>query len=231
MIKSITIFGDDKILLKKRLYTLFGNKLSKENINKISKLKYTGWGRLSKEFLNGVLATCIETGEVNNIINFMWETNCNLMQLLSNNYTFLKEIDKINGSKQFTSLKQEVEDLYLSPKIKRPIYQAMQIVEELVKVNSCPPKKVFVEVARGEEEKKRTVSRKDRLLELYKTCKKENEELYEAIEHTDADEFRRDSLYLYYTQFGKCMYTGKTISLEEIYNKNLYDIDHIFPRS
>lgn len=231
VIKSITIFGDDKILLKKRLYTLFGNKLSKENINKISKLKYTGWGRLSKEFLNGVLATCIETGEVNNIINFMWETNCNLMQLLSNNYTFLKEIDKINGSKQFTSLKQEVEDLYLSPKIKRPIYQAMQIVEELVKVNSCPPKKVFVEVARGEEEKKRTVSRKDHLLELYKTCKKENEELYEAIEHTDADEFRRDSLYLYYTQFGKCMYTGKTISLEEIYNKNLYDIDHIFPRS
>ena len=27
------------------------------------------------------------------------------------------------------------------------------------------------------------------------------------------------------------MYTGKPISIDEIYNRNIYDIDHIFPRS
>ena len=231
MIKAITVFGDDKGLLKKRLKTLFGDKLSKEDITKISKLKYTGWGRLSREFLAELEAPCVETGEVDSIINFMWETNNNLMQLLSNNYGFLQAVDEVNGDRQFTTLQKEVEALYVSPKVKRPVYQAMQIVEELIKINGCQPKKIFVEVARGEEEKKRTVSRKNRLLELYKACKKDNEELYNAIANTDENEFRRDALYLYYTQFGRCMYTGKSISLEEIYNKNLYDIDHIFPRS
>ncbi len=231
IIKAITIFGEDKGLLKKRLNILFGDKLSKEDVSKISKLKYTGWGRLSREFLSEVQAPCNESGEVNNIIGFMWDTNNNLMQLLSKNFGFLKVIDNINGDRQFTTLRKEVEDLYVSPKVKRPIYQAMQIVEELVKINGCEPKKIFVEVARGEEEKKRTVSRKQRLLDLYKACKKDNEDLYNAIAATDENEFRRDGLYLYYTQFGKCMYTGKSIALEELYNKNLYDIDHIFPRS
>jgi len=231
VIKAITIFGDDKGLLKRRLNTLFGEKLSKEDIAKISKLKYSGWGRLSKEFLNEIQGACAETGEVNSVIGFMWETNNNLMQLLSNEYGFIKAIDEANGEMQFTSLKKEIEALYVSPKVKRPIYQAMKIVEELVKINGCTPKKIFVEVARGAEEKKHTVSRKNRLLELYKSCKKDNEELYNAIADTDEDEFRRDALYLYYTQFGKCMYTGKSIPLSEIYNKHLYDIDHIFPQS
>ena len=231
VIKAITIFGDDKGLLKKRLSILFGDKLSKDDILKISKLKYSGWGRLSKEFLNELQAPCKESGEVNTIISFMWETNNNLMQLLSNNYDFISAIAEENGDIEFTSLKKEVESLYVSPKVKRPIYQAMQIVEELVKINGCEPKKVFIEVARGPEEKKRTVTRKEKLVELYKVCKKDNEELYNSIISTDENEFRRDALYLYYTQFGKCMYTGKSISLEEIYNKNLYDIDHIFPRS
>lgn len=231
VIKAITIFGDDKSLLKKRLNILFGDKLTKEDILKISKLKYSGWGNLSHEFLTKIEAPSFETGEVNNIIGFMWETNNNLMQILSNNYGFSAAIDEINANGQFTTLKKEVEELYVSPKVKRPIYQAMQIVEELVKINGQAPKKIFVEVARGEEEKKRTVSRKNRLLDLYKSCKKDNEELYNAIVATNENEFRRDALYLYYTQFGRCMYTGKKISLDEIYNKNLYDIDHIFPRS
>ena len=231
LIKAITIFGDDKKLLRKRLIALYGNKLSKEDILKISKLKYTGWGNLSREFLSQLEGANKGTGEVNTIIGFMWETNNNLMQLLSNHYTFLDEIEKFNGNSEFASLKTEVDALYVSPKIKRPIYQAMQIVEELIKINGCSPKKIFIEVARGEEEKKRTVSRKSRLLELYKGCKKDNEDLYNSLVNTDENEFRRDALYLYYTQFGRCMYTGKSISIEEIYNKNLYDIDHIFPRS
>ncbi len=231
IIKAITIFGDDKVLLKRRLKAMFGNLLSAEDILKISKLKYTGWGRLSRDFLNGVEAVCNETGEANSVIGFMWETNNNLMQLMGNDYSFVNAVNEINGDRKFTTLKKEVEDLYVSPKVKRPIYQAMKIVEELVRINDCQPKKIFIEVARGEEEKKRTVSRKAKLLDLYKTCKKENEELYNSIACTDENEFRRDALYLYYTQFGKCMYTGQPISLEEIYNKNLYDIDHIFPRS
>lgn len=231
IIRTITIFGDDRKLLKKRIKSKFGEKLSDDEIAAISKLKYSDWGRLSEKFLSGVEAVCVRSGEVDSIIGFMRSTTCNLMQLLSKDYGFLDAIKEINGDIEFTSLKSEIDALYVSPKVKRPIFQAMQIVEELTKINGCEPKKIFVEVARGEEEKKRTVSRKSRLLEMYKSCKKENEALYEDILKRDESEFRRDALYLYYTQFGRCMYTGEEIPIESIFNRNLYDIDHIYPQS
>ena len=47
---------------------------------------------------------------------------------------------------------------------------------------------------------------------------------------TDAS-LRRDRLYLYYTQFGKSMYSGKPLPIESIYNPSVCDVDHIFPQS
>lgn len=231
IIKAITIFGEDKKLLKKRLMKKYGGKISNDDIIKILKLKYTGWGRLSAKLLTGIHSVLPESGEYVNIIHALWETNDNLMQLLSKNYDFKDNIDNENGAIEFTSLKEEVDKLYVSPKIKRPVYQAMQIVEEIVKIQGSAPKKIFIEVAKSEGEKKRTVTRKQRLLELYKYCKKDESALYEKLCNTDENEFRRDALFLYFTQFGKCMYTGKAIDFENLYNKNIYDIDHIYPRS
>lgn len=232
IIKAITIFGDDKTLLKKRLKSKYSSKLSVEDIKKISKLKYTGWGKLSNKLLSGLYVSDINsgTGEAVNIISVMWNTNNNFMQAL-HNYNFVEVISKENGNEEFTSLKKEIDAMYISPKVKRPIYQTMKIIEELVKIQKSEPKKIFVEVARGPEEKKRTVSRKAKLIELYKSCKKDNLELYNQLKDTDETEFRRDALYLYYTQFGKCMYSGQEIDISEIYNRNIYDIDHIFPQS
>ena len=96
----------------------------------------------------------------------------------------------------------------------------------------CPPKKIFVEVARGAEEKKRTVSRRNKLLDLYKSCKNDYPLLFDELQNnTTDDELKSDKLYLYFTQFGKCMYTGENIDLDDLFNKNLYDIDHIYPQS
>lgn len=96
----------------------------------------------------------------------------------------------------------------------------------------CPPKKIFVEVARGAEEKKRTVSRRNKLLDLYKSCKNDYPLLFDELQNnTTDDELKSDKLYLYFTQFGKCMYTGENIDLGDLFNKNLYDIDHIYPQS
>ena len=118
-------------------------------------------------------------------------------------------------------VENEVEALYVSPKVKRPIYQSMQILEELVKINGCEPKRIFVEVARGEEkEKTRKVSRKSRLLELYNNCKKEYPGLYTKLKNTDDNDLRRDALYLYYTQFGKSIFPSlitKTFMISTIY--------------
>lgn len=228
IINAITIFGDDKKLLKKRITNRYGDKLTQEEIKYICKLKFAGWSKLSKELLLDVEAVDEETGELRNIMHALWDTNKNFIQLVATNESeFKKEIDKYTNN-NFTSLKEEVENLYVSPKVKRPIYQSMQIVEELVKIQKCEPKKIFVEIARGEEAKRRTLSRKAKLLELYKSCKKEQEQIYNEIDNLTENDLRQDKLYLYYSQFCKCMYSGEHIELSELNN---YDIDHIFPQS
>ena len=49
---------------------------------------------------------------------------------------------------------------------------------------------------------------------------------------TDNQRLRQDKIYLYYTQMGRCMYSGERIDLEELLrSESLYDIGHIYPRS
>lgn len=241
IVMAITIFGDDKKLLKKRLKNEFGGCLSDDEIKKICKLKYTGWSKLSREFLTDVTAVYKETGELINIICALWETNYNLTSLLysnefccddKENKTFNDKINELNSFGSDKTLNQIVEELYVSPLVKRPIYQSLLITKELEKIMKCPPKKIFVEVARGAEEKKRTVSRRNKLLDLYKSCKNDYPLLFDELQNnTTDDELKSDKLYLYFTQFGKCMYTGENIDLGDLFNKNLYDIDHIYPQS
>lgn len=106
------------------------------------------------------------------------------------------------------------------------------IVDEIVDAEKSAPRKIFIEVARDRENdnaKERTVSRKAKLTELYKSCGKEYIELYNELLSRDESELRKDALYLYYTQLGICLYSGEKIELEKLSTD--YDIDHIFPQS
>lgn len=235
-IKAITVFGDDKKLLRKRLKRQLGSKLSDEDIMRISKLKYKDWGRLSKEFLTEVYNVDKNTGELQfNIIHALWQTNDNLMELLGSKYGFEQSRQNyLDGIQTGQSLEKMVENLYISPAVKRPVYQSLKIMHEINKIQGHAPKKIFVEMTRKDGvkgDKGRKESRKTKLVDLYKKCGEDSGELWESLEKTPDDEFKRDRLYFYYTQFGKCMYTGEPINLSELYNQNIYDVDHIFPRS
>ena len=148
------------------------------------------------------------------------------------NKSFIDKVNELNSFGADKSLNDIIDGLYISPLVKRPIHQSILIIKEIEKIMKHPPKKIFVEVARGAEEKKRTVSRRSALLDLYKFCKKDYSDLYEyLLNNTTDDDLRSDKLYLYFTQFGKCMYSGEEIKLDDLFNKNLYDIDHIYPQS
>ena len=250
IIASSVIFGDDKKLLKKRLKKLFPEKLTDEDIKKICKLKYTGWSRLSKEFLCDVEFTYKKTGEVMNVITALWETNYNLMQILysedfccdgDEKKNLNDKLDELSYTGDQHSLRKAVDALYVSPKVKRPILRALLIAKEIEKIQERPPKKIFVEVARGidNREERHRDSRKSRLMELYKNCKKEAEKfcpyfdaLSKKLSDEDESKLRSDKLYFYYIQLGHCMYTGEEISLGELMNGNgRFDIDHIYPQS
>ncbi len=234
MIQAIVLFGDDRKLLKRRVEKRYGELLSKEEIAAICKLKYTGWGRLSREFLEEIYVVNHKTGEMINIISMMHGTNANLMQLLSSEYRFTEALEAYNEERQTDHSDIAygiVKDLYVSPAVRRSIWQSLKIVKEIAKIKKAAPKKVFVEVARENAEKKRTVSRKNALIALYKNCKEEERDWIAELDAKTDHELRRDRLYLYYTQMGRCMYTGKPIDLNRLFDTNVYDVDHIFPQS
>lgn len=70
---------------------------------------------------------------------------------------------------------QDIEELYVSPAVKRPIWQTIKIVREITNIMGGAPKRIFVEVAREPGEKGvRKVSRRNQLLDLYKACKRKH---------------------------------------------------------
>ena len=233
IIRWITLFSDGGDIIRRKIEAVFGDVLSNDEINRISRLRYSGWGRFSSRFLNGIKGRNKETGEEQTIIEALWYTQNNLGELLSGDYEYIGQtgddsrLDRLDYS--------AVDSLYVSPSVKRQIWQTLKIVDELVRVIGKPPKKVFVETTRSKQDNpQRTVSRKKRLLDALRQISDEAEirELISAIDAMDESVIaRRDKLFLYFTQLGKCMYTGKPINLDEINNTFEYDIDHIYPYS
>lgn len=239
IIKSLVVFPSERSIMKKWLVKTYPNVLSKQEVEKILKLKYTGWGRLSEKFLTGIYKTNAKTGETQNIIDALYSTNDNLMMLLGgeNDYSSLvsEENSKLNNGENI-SLQDQINNLPGSPAIRKAVMQILLVVDELVKILGCQPKKIFLEMARGADEvKKRTKPRKAMLEALYKNCKKDSpyysEELLEKFSKDDNNDLRSKRLFHYYLQMGRCMYTGERIEINDIFNENLYDIDHIYPKS
>lgn len=233
IIRHIALFGDDKKLLSGWLHKTYGDILSSEEEKKALAFKAGGWGKLSKVFLTEIFHVDKNTGEAFSIMDMLWNTNDNLMELLSGRYTFAKEVEEYRKRKfadhSFT-LQEYLDESYASPGIKRSIHQVIKIVAEIQKIMKAPPKRIFIEMAREDGEKgKRTVSRKTELEALYKKCTEECDELFLQLRNESEGALRRDKLYLYYTQMGKCMYSGEAIDINTLDSN--YDIDHIYPQS
>lgn len=232
IILNISLFDDARNLLKNRLKKLYPQLTDKQRED-LSRLSYRGWGHLSRKFLEGVTIESPLNGEDWTIIKALWETNENLSQLLGSKYTFTEAIEKENGFTENADISyQTIEELGLSPAVKRQVWQSVLIVKEICKVQKGEPKRLFVEMAREKTDSGRTESRKKKLLDLYKSCAKEEKELVQNLEMRQEADLRRDKLFLYYTQKGRCMYTGRPIDLEKMLRDNkTYDIDHIYPQS
>lgn len=230
-----TVYGNDKKFLKERIEEVYSARLSPDEIKRILGFKFNDWGNLSREFLE--LEGECECGRCS-IIQALWNTNHNLMELLSDQFTFKNELDKKTGSagKALSDWTiDDLEDKYLSASVKRMIWQTIKMLREVCEVAGRTPDKIFVEMAREDGEKgARTISRKKKLHDLYDAIKHEERELAKAFSaeidsRTEAD-FRSKKLYLYYLQQGRCMYSGEIIHFSDLMNDNLYDIDHIYPR-
>lgn len=231
------LYGEDIAIYRKKIEAVYGDVLSAEEIKKTLRKRFTGWGRFSKEFLTEIQGVDRESGElVGSIMDALENGQDNLMQLLSSRYTFKEAIDRYNDTGEVIeriTYENVFKDSYLSPAIKRTVWQTIQLLEEIRKIQKALPKRIYLEMTRAEGAKERKSSRKSDLLKLYKACKNDVLQwLIDDLESREEASLRSKKLYLYFTQQGRCMYTGKIIPIDSLMRgSHTYDIDHIYPRS
>lgn len=235
-------YSEDKSRMKRWLELHYPS-LTEKDRKYILQLKLKEFGRLSKRFLTGIMgAEAGSNGEAMSIMDALWQTNDNLMQLLSSRYTFRDQIqnftvDYYTEPSHKKTLVKRLDDMYVSNTVKRQIIRSLDICSDVVKAMGQKPERIFVEMARGSAEDlkgKRTKSRKQQLLDLYQHIEHEDvprllAELDDMGDEAD-NRLQNDKLFLYYLQLGKCMYTRQAIDLSQLLS-GTYNIDHIYPRS
>ena len=229
IIKWITIF-EDKDILEQKVRNNYP-KLNEQQIKQIIAKKYSGWSNLSKKLLTGIIYKDKITGNPKSIMDLMWETNENFMQIMFNkDYNFQDKINKLNVVKDTNKINYSlVENLATSPATKRGIYQALKVVEELVNYMGYNPTNIMIEMARGEEKKQRKDNRKEYLKKIYLENKKDIENYNYLLKELEVNEkIDTEKLFLYFIQLGKSMYSNKPL---DINNLDLYEVDHIIPRT
>lgn len=232
-------FTEEKARLRQWLQSEYPA-LPEEDVRYLLRQNLKGFGRLSRQFLTGLAGTEKGSdGEAFSLLDQLWNTNRNLMELLSDRYTYAEAIRQIcskyyGGNRR--SLEDRLSEMYVPNAVKRPIYRTLEVVQEVIKAAGGLPTKIFVEMARGgtpEQKGVRTQSRKAQLLSLYKKVQDEDaRELEKELEKMGvAAENRLQSrkLFLYYLQMGKSVYTGKPIALEHL-EDGTYNLDHIYPQ-
>lgn len=229
IIEWITIFEDKKIL-KIKLNREYSD-LNEEKINKLLKIKYTGWSSLSRRLLIGVLYFDKETNTSKSIMDLMIETKENFMQILNNKkYRFLELIDKINGEQITKKVNYDlVKDLVTSPATKRGIYQALKIVDEITSYIGYNPEYISIEMSRNKDKKERKPDRKKYLVNLYEKFRNEIDD-YSNLnkELKNQEKIDSEKLFLYFIQEGKSLYSMTPLKIE---NLSDYEVDHIIPRT
>ena len=142
-----------------------------DELEKISRLRFNGWGNFSRLLLAGYDSTSKtiapnqsltykdeKTGNELSIIEIMREEPLNFNEVLYHEkYHFNDLIKRLNENKDETlDVDELIDSYYLSPAVKRSIKRTTKIVDELIQINDgIIPDKIFVEVTREDEAKKK----------------------------------------------------------------------------
>ncbi len=226
----VTIFEEKKIL-KRKLKQKY-KELTDEQINKICKLKYTGWSRLSKKLIAGLKANDGDT-----IMDKLEKTSLNFMQIINEkSFGFDKKLEELMPKTSEKIQYKDIEEIPTSPANKRAIWQSICVVKEIEKIMKKEPKNIYIEFARAEDYEKKITNKKikqllvkyDEIENQIKYLKNYNKDVYKELKKQQNDKTLTERMYLYYLQNGKCLYSGKGLEIE---NLSLYEVDHIIPRS
>ena len=147
--------------------------LSDADLKYLSSLNYKDYGRLSRKLLEEILEIDIngEAQSDRNIINALWETNDNLMQILGSKYRYGNVIEKYNADfysdpTNHKTIEERMKEMYIPTAVRRSVTRTMDIVKEVKSIIGKDPDKIFIEMARESNQNnkgKRTKSRREQI--------------------------------------------------------------------
>ena len=249
MIEEIILWStlfEDRSIFREKLVGKYGDRFDAEQIKKICKKRFTGWGRLSKRFLTGLKArTDVGDCSIMDVLRDGDPTNGHrsqsmvLMEILhDDNLRFQEIVDEANRRKLGDGSGLLLEDLPGSPSLRRSVNQAVRIVDEIASIAKCAPANIYIEYAREDDMSKkgqRTKRRHDTLADAVKAFKRDSPEFYHSdllkdLKKTSPQDLD-ERLTLYFMQGGKSLYSGKPIDIRDLHNTTRYQVDHIIPQS
>ena len=235
----LTVF-EDKDIVKRKINKQYPDRLTDEQLKKILKLKFKGWGRFSRKFLAGIkgdMGTTIIDMLEDADDRFLYCNYCpNLMQIINKDEKIKQIIDdnrpRYDGTEDLLDV---IQDMHTSPANRRGIWQTMKAIEEIIEYMGEKPQQIYIEFAREDDPKaknKRADSRKRAIDKALKKLKEDvvdeyNEKVYKELKQYEK-RLDEEKVYLYFMQNGKSLYTGKELNLNEPEN---LEIDHIIPYS
>ena len=229
IIEWITIF-DDNDILQSKVKSNYPN-LSDTQVKSILNKKYKGWGSLSAKLLETKYYVDEDSGIKKSIMDLLLETKENFMQIINDEkYNFQDMINEINNDDiKIDKLNYDVVDsLATSPANKKGIFQALKIVDEIVKYMGYDPSNIMIEMARSNDKKERKDNKKKYIENLYNKSEEEIENYNKLMKQLNEVEIDSQKMFLYFIQEGKCTYCGKPLNIEDFKE---YEVDHIIPRT
>ncbi len=243
MILWSTLF-EDRSIFREKLKRNYGDRLTDEQIKKIVRKRFAGWGKLSKKLLCEVKAET-DCGP-RSIMDVLREGNPNsdkpsramvLMEVLRDDDLGFEKLIDVRNREHMSNVGMSLEELPGSPALRRSVNQALSIVDEIAGIAGHAPMNIFIEVTRDEDPRKkgsRTKRRYDDLKEKLAAFKQEAPEWWnsnvsrELADCAKANADLNEKLTLYFMQGGKSLYSGKPLEIERL---SEYQVDHIIPQT
>lgn len=215
-ISKIVTYYQDTNNKKEKLGEIFKDRhdITGDIIEELAeKLNYTGSHSLSKKAIKLVEKDLLETTK-------------NQMEIFTEMGLIPYKMDFKNNNIKYIPTKF-LENWVVSSVVRRAIIQSIGVINQILKDYGIP-NEIVIELARekNSDEKQKKIKR------AQDARAKENKEIEDLAQVKNLNGKFLELLKYWKKQDGVCMYSGESISIEDIkYNKDAFEIDHIIPRS
>lgn len=234
VIKWSTLYTERSIYVQ-RLHEEMKEEFTPEQLKRMEGLRYSGWGRYSYALLCDPL--CNYKGREVSVLEVMRHVSQDFMKIYhAREYGFKEKIAERNRRNLDENIEyDDVAGLVTSPAMRRTIWTAVRVINEITHYMKGHPDHIFLRNMRENNAKKKlladkNITRYDHLRAYYdayeKTTGSKIDPDIKATLQSMKGKDMGDTEYLYLLQLGRCMYSGEKIDLR---SPSTYIMDYAVP--